>query len=112
MQIDNFDCEEMRDERDFRKFAEEYSRKNIKKSFDYILLISRDKSIKIHADLKLSEIFNEWPTQEILLDSTRKGRDTTRNILMKMNCKKGGINKILTTNTELLQKMNIGKDIV
>uniref|UniRef100_A0AC34Q0R7 Uncharacterized protein n=1 Tax=Panagrolaimus sp. JU765 TaxID=591449 RepID=A0AC34Q0R7_9BILA len=38
--------------------------------------------------------------------------ETTRHILMKMNCKKGGINKILTTNPDLLKQIGTKIDIV
>ncbi|KAE9554451.1 hypothetical protein FO519_002325 [Halicephalobus sp. NKZ332] len=81
-----------------------------RESFNFVFLISDSKDA--HQILKLSEIEKKWPTQQVLLRTLKARRDTMTNILMKLNAKNGGINKVLTSNPQLLNRMGTSVDVI
>uniref|UniRef100_A0AC34GNE7 Uncharacterized protein n=1 Tax=Panagrolaimus sp. ES5 TaxID=591445 RepID=A0AC34GNE7_9BILA len=74
----------------------------MKRSYTFLFFIA--DSPQLHSAIKFSEIHDKIPTQQMKIDSTKKGADTTKNIIMKFNAKAGGKNHSILSNPAFKNK--------
>uniref|UniRef100_A0A914Y5N9 Piwi domain-containing protein n=1 Tax=Panagrolaimus superbus TaxID=310955 RepID=A0A914Y5N9_9BILA len=81
---------------------EELCNNLMKRNYTFLFFIA--DSAQVHSSIKFAEIHDKIPTQQMKIESTKKGADTTKNIIMKFNAKAGGKNHAIVSNPGLKTK--------